>query len=261
MKFIKKHQWLQSLIWVTLLLLIWQIVTELGLANRFLLPSFSDVVRELYNQMCTGKIISQIINSIRMIMVGFSVSIIIAFILILLCTYSKIFNSFIKTLCIILTPLPGVAILPIIIMFFGINETSMVVLMAHSVLWPLVINVLGGIKAIPKYYTEFGKNLELNPVKTLVCINVFSVMPYIISGLRIGWGRAWRALISAEMVFGMIGKLGGIGYFIYTNRAYGNMTRVMVGVLVVIILGIIFDVAVFGTIEKLTVRKWGMQNE
>ena len=86
-------------------------------------------------------------------------------------------------------------------------------------------------------------------------------MPAFFSVLLIGWGRPWRALISAEMVFGMIGTLGGIGYFIYTNRAYGNMTRVMAGVLVVIILGIFFDVAVFNTIEKLTIRKWGMQDE
>ena len=261
MNYIRKHEWLQSVLWTAAFLLAWQLVTTLNLANRYLLPPFSKVCEELYHQAISGNLLDQIANSMKMIIWGFSASVLIGLILVFLCTYSKIINSMIRTLCVIFTPLPGVAILPIIIMVFGIQETSMVVLMVHSVLWPLVINVLGGIKAIPRQYKEFGKNLELNPLKTVTSIHVFSIMPSIVSGLRIGWGRAWRALISAEMVFGMIGTLGGIGYFIYTNRAYGNMTRVMVGVLVVIILGVFFDVAVFNTIEKLTIRKWGMQNE
>lgn len=261
MKYIKTHEWLQSLLWTALFLLIWQLITTLHLANRYLLPPFSDVCEELYQQLCSGKLVAQILNSLKMIVIGFSISVLLALILVILCAYSKIINSMVRTICVIFTPLPGVAILPIIIMIFGIKETSMVVLMVHSVLWPLVINVLGGIRSIPRQYIEFGKNLELNSLKTVSCIHTFSVMPAIISGLRIGWGRAWRALISAEMVFGMIGKLGGIGYFIYTNRAYGNMTRVMAGVLVVIVFGVFFDVVLFGTIEKLTIRKWGMQNE
>lgn len=261
MKYLKKHEWLQSLLWTILFLLLWQLVTSLHLANHFLLPPFSAVCEELYHQFFGGNLTVQILNSLRMIVAGFSVSVLLALVLIILCTYSKIINSMVRTICVIFTPLPGVAILPIIIMVFGIKETSMIVLMVHSVLWPLVVNVLGGIKSIPKHYIEFGKNLELNSLKTVCCIHTMSVMPSIISGLRIGWGRAWRALISAEMVFGMIGSLGGIGYFIYTNRAYGNMTRVMAGVLVVIVLGVLFDILLFGTIERLTIRKWGMQNE
>ncbi len=261
MKYIRNHVWLQSVIWTAVFLLVWQVVTSLNLANRYLLPPLSKVCEELYKQIIFGNMLDQILNTMKMILIGFSISVFLGLLLVFLCTISRVINSMVRTICVVFTPLPGVAILPVIIMIFGIRETSMIVLMVHSVLWPFVINMLGGIKAIPPQYKEFGRNLELNPLKTVISIHIFSIMPAIISGLRIGWGRAWRALISAEMVFGMIGTLGGIGYFIYTNRAYGNMTRVMAGVLVVIILGIFFDVAVFNTIEKLTIRKWGMQDE
>ena len=257
-KYIKTHEWLQSVLWVCLFILLWCVVSEAGLTNQYLFPPFPNVMREFAAQLTNGKFIEQIRNSFIMIIYGFSVSIIAATILVILCSCSKVINSMIRTISVIFTPLPGVAIMPLIIMIFGIQKKSMIVLMVHSVLWPLVINILGGIRTIPKVYTEFGDNLELSRFRMFCEIYLFSIMPHILSGLRIGWGRAWRALISAEMVFGMIGNLGGIGYFIYTNRAYGNMTRVMVGVLAVIVMGIFVESAFFGMIEKMTIKKWGM---
>lgn len=257
-KYIRTHTWTQYLLWTLLLVSIWELSSVLGWTNQYLLPSFSVVIQELVEQLSNGKFLEQVCNSFIMILCGFSISILAAAVLVVLCNYSAVVDSLVRTICVIFSPLPGVAIMPLIIMFFGINESSMIVLMVHSVLWPLVINILGGIKAIPAVYTEFGSNLELTQIKMVETIHIFSIMPCIISGLRVGWGRAWRALISAEMVFGMIGELGGVGYFIYTNRAYGNMTRVMVGVLAVIVMGIFMESFVFGTIEKFTIRKWGM---
>ena len=85
-------------------------------------------------------------------------------------------------------------------------------------------------------------------------------MPYLVAGLRVGWGRAWRALIGAEMVFGMIGTVGGVGYYIYTNRAYANVTNVFSGVIVIIVIGILVEQA-FRLLEKNTTVKWGMSDE
>lgn len=254
-------QWLQSVFWIILLIVIWELSSRLKLTNNFLLPPFSQVMAEFVQQMKDGQFILQIINSFFMILIGVIISLFISAVIVLLCTWSKVVNSFIKTLCTILTPLPGVAIMPILIMFFGIREISMIVLMIHSVIWPLIINTLSGIATVKKEYTYFGKNIELSNARIVKDIYLFALMPNIIAGARIGWGRAWRALISAEMVFGTIGKLGGIGYFIYTNRAFGNMTRVMVGVISVVIIGILIESVFFGIIEKLTVKKWGIFNE
>ena len=258
--YVKKHRWLQTILWIVALVIAWQLLSTLRLTNQYLLPSFVDVLQETTRQIEAGSLPLQVGNSFLMIIIGFSVSIALAVAVIVLCNWSPIIESLVRTICIILTPLPGVAIMPLIIMVFGIQENAMVVLMVHSVLWPLVINVLSGVKSIPPTYTEFGRNLELSSLRMAICVYLYALMPHILSGLRIGWGRAWRALISAEMVFGMIGNLGGVGYFIYTNRAYGNMTRVMVGVLAVIVIGIFIESCIFGILEKLTIRKWGMSH-
>lgn len=256
--FVKKHQTIQSILWISVIVVLWEVTSELKLTNNYLLPPFSSVCQEMYRQIVEGKFIIQICNSFVMILVGFSISVLLAIISVVLCNYSAIAKSFFRTISVVLTPLPGVAIMPLIIMFFGIKEASMIILMIHSVMWPLIINIMGGISSIKKEYCDFASNIELNKVAMVKDIYFYALMPSLISGARIGWGRAWRALISAEMVFGMIGDLGGIGYFIYTNRAFGNMTRVMVGIVSVIIIGIFVESIFFGILEKLTIKKWGM---
>lgn len=143
--------------------------------------------------------------------------------------------------------------------WFGVNSGAMLFLIVHGVLWPLLTNLLAGFHSTPIIYHDFSKNIGLTPVRLVFDILLFAVMPYFISGIRIGWGRAWRALISAEMVFGMIGSLGGLGFYIYTHRAYGNIVNVLAGVLIIVIIGIAMD-QLFNLLERKTVKKWGMSN-
>ena len=258
---IRKRQELQTVLWIFVLAILWEILSRLGWINAYLLPSFSTVIKATYSEIAAGRYLLQVLNSFYMILLGFVVSAALALVVITLCIWSKVIHSLIKTLCILLAPLPGVAIMPIIILLFGIDTKAMVVLMVHSVLWPLTMNILSGIQTIPKTIVEYAENIQLPKARMFLNVYIFAIMPCILTGLKIGWGRAWRALISAEMVFGMIGSLGGIGYYIYTNRAYGNMTKVMVGVISVVIIGVVVEHLFFGLIEKATVKKWGMIDE
>ena len=78
--------------------------------------------------------------------------------------------------------------------------------------------------------------------------------------MRISCARAWRSIISSEAIFGMIGTSGGLGLYIYTNRAYVNLTKVMVGIILIILISVVID-KLFVALEKLTVKKWGMSYE
>ena len=133
MKYIKNHFWIQSVMWCILLIVIWEISVKTGIANKYLLPSFSSVVSELSVLLKTEKFMAQIGNSLLLITKGFVISVIVAMAMAGIASVNSVFRSFVKTMSIIFTPLPAVAILPIIIMFFGINEESMIVLIMHSV--------------------------------------------------------------------------------------------------------------------------------
>ncbi|MDR1243470.1 MAG: ABC transporter permease [Deltaproteobacteria bacterium] len=251
----------QSWLWLALILLVWEAVSRAGIVNRHILPPFSLVLERLCNELLTGKLGPQICNSLLVILQGFALSAALAAVLFLLCIRLPFLTNLVTMLCAVCNPLPGIALLPLIIMWFGVSTGAMLALIVHGVLWALMTQMLEGYHGIPAVYREWGRNINLTPMRMLTGIVIFAVMPGIIAGLRIGWGRAWRALISAEMLFGMIGQLGGLGYYIYTSRAYANLTNVMAGVLSIIVIGITVESLLFAQWEKRTIRKWGMAHE
>lgn len=248
----------QIFIWTFLILCLWELASRTGMVNTDILPPCTKVLESAVRELTSGTLLIQIVNSLYIVLLGFLISFGLAVFVTLGCVYSRLFESFFMTLCTLLNPLPGMAILPLIMMWFGVGNGAMLALIVHGVLWPLVTNLLSGFRTVPKIYKEWASNIDMTPFQIFKDIYAFSVMPYVISGLRIGWGRAWRALISAEMVFGMIGSYGGVGYYIYVNRAYANITNVMVGIFIIILIGVFVEAFLFKKIEKHTVDKWGI---
>ena len=252
-------RFVQTCLWLCLILALWELASRTGLVSAYLLPPFSQVAVRLVTELFGGSFGLQVLNSMRLVLLGMGASFVLSVLFALLCVYSRVCESLILSLCTIFNPLPGMAIMPILMMWFGIGDSVIVALICHAVLWPLTTNLLTGFRSIPVLYKEWCKNIRLSPMNNLRHVLVFAVMPSFLSGLRIGWGRAWRALISAEMVFGMIGTLGGVGYYIYTNRAYANVTNVFVGVIAIVIIGICVE-QLFHIVEQKTVIKWGMSD-
>ncbi len=261
MKNLLHNKTAQAWLWLALLLIAWELSSRLGLVNTYILPPFSQVAAGLARELLVGKLGLQVLNSLLMIVMGFLLSFTLAVIIAALCVRLPAVESLFTMLSTIMSPLPAVAIMPLIIMWFGINTGAMLALITHGVIWAMLRHLLDGLRAIPSMYYEWSRNIGLPSWRMFTDILVFAIMPDFLAGVRVGWGRAWRALLSAEMVFGMIGSLGGLGYYIYTARAYANLTNVMAGVVVIIVIGILVESLLFGQIEKRTVQKWGMTHE
>ena len=164
----------------------------------------------------------------------------------------------VETLVSIAHPLPGIALLPLIILWFGAGEISIIFIIVHSVVWPLVLNLLAGFKAIPKIYKQVGNNYGLNSLKIIRYIMLPASLPYFLTGMRISWARAWRALISAEMIFGAAGGKGGLGWFIFKNRVFMDTTGIFAGLIIIVVIGMLVEDLIFEKLEKVTIKKWGM---
>lgn len=261
MKKILTNKTVQSWLWLAMLLLMWELASRSGIVNSYILPPFSKVVSGVIRELFIGKLGIQVLNSMRIILMGFSLSFAMAVVITVLCVWLAPIENLFNMLSTIMNPLPSVAIMPLIIMWFGINTGAMMVLIIHAVLWSLIRHLLDGLRSIPAVYREWGINIGIPAWRLFTDILVFAIMPEFLAGIRIGWGRAWRALIGGEMVFGMIGTLGGLGYYIYTARAYANLTNVMSGIVIIILIGILMESLFFGQIEKYTIHKWGMTHE
>jgi NitT/TauT family transport system permease protein len=154
--------------------------------------------------------------------------------------------------------LPGIALLPLAILWFGIGEASIIFIIVHSVLWPVLLNVTAGFRSVSPVYTEVGRNIGLSRSRLVFGVFLPASLPHILTGLRIGWSRAWRAFISAEMVFGTTGISGGLGWDIYKKRSFLDVPGMYATLVVIMLIGLFIEEGVFKTLEAKTVKKWGM---
>ena len=99
----------------------------------------------------------------------------------------------------------------------------------------------------------------MSPWAVTLEIRLPASMPYLLSGIKIGWARAWRALISAEMVFGAVGAKGGIGWYLLNQRTFMDTAGLFAGIILVVLIGIFVEDVLFSLIEARTLRQWGMK--
>jgi len=101
-------------------------------------------------------------------------------------------------------------------------------------------------------------NLGLSRGRTVSDVFLPAALPHILSGLRLAWAFGWRTVVGAEVVFGVTGSAGGLGWYIDNARYFLNSPSIFAGLVIISLLGIILD-SLFLWIEQKTVVKWGMK--
>lgn len=253
-----KNKHLVRIFWIVILAILWESIALSGRYSPLIFPSIGEVMKSLYLSIKSGEIIAGTLYSLKLIFNSLAIGITMALILSLLSIKSKIIESFIDTLVAIAHPLPGIALLPLIILWLGTGTSSIIFIIVHSVIWPMVINLLTGFRSIPKIYNQIGANYELNIFQKIYHILIPAAFPYFLAGVKIGWARAWRALISAEMVFGAAGGIGGLGWYIFKKRVFMDTAGIYSGLVIIVAIGILVEDIIFDKLEKRTVKKWGM---
>lgn len=238
---------------------LWELFPRLGIVSPLSLPPFSAVIKYFIDSILDLSLVTRSLTSLRIISYGYGLGVGIAFLLAALGIIFDDFWAFLRILSSILHPIPGIALLPLAILWFGIGEFSIIFVIIHSVLWPMLLNAYSGFKNIDKTQLDVAKNLGLNKTQIVLKVMIPSAFTELITGLKISWARAWRALISGEMVFGVSGASGGLGWFIYEKRFFMDTAGVFAGLIMIALLGIVVEYVIFGIIQKNTIEKWGMQ--
>lgn len=172
---------------------------------------------------------------------------------------SRIGTDLLSLLTAMFNPLPAIALLPLALLWFGLGEASILFVLVHAVLWPLALNTYSGFLAVSETLRMAGRSFGLRGARFSLKILVPAAFPSILAGLKIGWAFAWRTLIAAELVFGVSSGSGGLGWYIYENRNELEIANVFAGLLTVILIGLAVESVIFRAVERVTVRRWGMQ--
>jgi taurine transport system permease protein len=153
-----------------------------------------------------------------------------------------------------LQSISGIAWLPLAIIWFGFSHTTTLVIVIYSLIVPIIFNTMIGVRAIPENYTLALRSLGAGRLRLITDVYFPGALPSIVVGLRLGMGYGWRALIAAEMLV----RKGGLGDLIFGARTFGQIDRIIVGMIVIGCLYIVVDRLIVQPIENITVARWGM---
>lgn len=253
-----QHAALRKALIVAVLALLWEVVARWA-ANDLLLPTFTQTARAFAEGVASGELLAKAGISLSLLLQGYGLGIAAAFALTTLAVSTQPGRDLLGTLTSMFNPLPAIALLPLALLWFGLGKASLVFVLVHSVLWPLALNTYAGFQAVPETLRMAGRNYGLRGLSYVLAILVPSALPSILAGLRIGWAFAWRTLIAAELFFGASSGKGGLGWYIFQNRNELYTDRVFAGLAAVILIGLLVEHLVFDSIERVTVRRWGVQ--
>ncbi|HUH92958.1 MAG TPA: ABC transporter permease subunit [Casimicrobiaceae bacterium] len=228
--------------------------------NPLLFPTFSATVTALFDALVHGSLLLKAWTSIRVLLVGYAVGILLAALLTIFAISTRLGTDFLETLTAMFNPLPAIALLPLALLWFGLGPASIVFVLVHSVLWAVALNTHSGFLAVSNTLRMVGRNYGLQGLGYVGRILIPAAFPSILTGLKVGWAFAWRTLIAAELVFGVSSGSGGLGWFIYENKNELEIPSVFAGLLTVIVIGLLVENVIFRTVEMRTVRRWGMQS-
>jgi taurine transport system permease protein len=148
----------------------------------------------------------------------------------------------------------GIAWLPLAIIWFGFSHTTTLVVVMYTLIVPIIFNTMIGVRAIPENYVLALRSLGASRLRLVTDVYLPGALPSIVVGMRLGMGYGWRALIAAEMLV----RKGGLGDLIFGARTFGQIDRIIVGMIMIGCLYIIVDRLIVQPIENLTVARWGM---
>ncbi len=244
--------WREKLIpWMIpmMILGLWQILSMNGMIPATILPSPIAVIQSGVKLTASGELINHISISLGRALTGFLIGGLLGFLF-------GIFNGLFKPLDLLLDTsiqmlrnIPHLALLPLVILWFGIDEVSKVFLVALGVLFPIYINTYHGIKSVDKGLIEMGRAYGLKGYSLFLQVILPGALSSILVGIRYSLGVMWTTLIVAET----IAANSGIGYMAMNAREFMQMDVIVLSILIYSLLGKLSD-----WIAKLFEKKWLM---
>ena len=232
------------------LLLIWQGASQLGLLPANVLPAPTEVLNAVWRLSASGELWQNIAVSAKRAAIGFLIGGSLAFAFGLLNGVSKIGEKLTDTTFQMIRNIPNLAMVPLVILWFGIEDSARIFLVALGVFFPIYINTYHGIRTADAQLVEMGRSYGMSNVELFRRVILPGALPSIFVGLRYALGIMWLTLIVAET----IAANAGIGYMAMNAREFMQLDVVVLSILLYALLGKLAD-SIARLLERTTL-KW-----
>lgn len=239
---------LTSAIAILVLLTIWQLLcmgkdAPLPTPIEVLQDTWELIINPFFDNGGTDKgLFWQILASLKRVAVGFTLSAIVGIAVGMIIGTSPVIYDALDPIFQVLRTVPPLAWLPISLAAFQDSEPSAIFVIFVTAIWPILINTAVGAQQVPQDYKNVARVLKLPRHKYFTKVLFPATVPYVFTGLRIGIGLSWLAIVAAEMLIGGV----GIGFFIWDAWNSSLISEIILALIYVGIVGLLLDKMVAG---------------
>jgi NitT/TauT family transport system permease protein len=238
---------------LALLIVGWTCLSRFGPWPSYLLPGPGAVAHALVAGVRDWTLLRGVVISLHRLLIGYLLSAAIGIALGMTLGRSAWLRAAVGPRVVGLQALPSICWLPLALLWFGLSEKAIVFVVVMGSLLAITIATEGAVRAVPPLYVRAARTLGAKRLRLYTRVVLPASLPGIVTGLKLGWTFAWRSLMAGELLY----VSGGLGQLLTVGRELNDMAKVMAVMAVIVALGLVFERALFGSLERHVRERWG----
>jgi NitT/TauT family transport system permease protein len=235
----------------------WQVVVWSGWRPEFALAPPREAWNDLWEYLEEGTLTTALAITMRRAAVGFALAIVIGTIVGSLVARIRPLRAAVGSLIAGLQTMPSIAWFPLAILIFKLSEQAILFVVVLGAAPSIANGLIAGADTIPPILLRAGRVLGARGLAAYRYVILPASLPSFVGGLKQGWAFAWRSLMAGELLVVLRGK-ESVGFLLNQNREVNNSSGLLATMIVILVIGIVVDSVLFGTLERAIQRRWGL---
>jgi NitT/TauT family transport system permease protein len=246
-----------KLVAIAVVLVLWQLVALSGWRPAYLLPPPADALAELAAVIADGSLAAALAVTLQRAAIGFGIAIGVGLAIGIAVSRWRLLRCAIGALVTGLQTMPSIAWFPLAILLFGLTDTAITFVVVLGAAPAIANGLIAGIDQVPPILLRAGRVLGARGLGAYRHVVLPAALPSFVGGLKQGWAFAWRSLMAGELLV-IIGRQPSIGARLQFARELSDAAGLIAMMLVVLTVGIVVDIVLFGSLERQVRARWGL---
>ncbi|MDQ4149313.1 MAG: ABC transporter permease [Actinomycetota bacterium] len=242
---------------VALVIALWELVVLTGWRPEYAFPPPGRVFARFFTDIASGELLRATAVTMRRAAVGYGLALIIGCGLGIAIAHFKLLRKAFGALVTGLQTMPSIAWFPLALLLFQLGEGAILFVVILGAAPAVANGLINGIDHVPPVLLRAGKMMGARGLSAYRHVVLPAALPSFVGGLKQGWAFAWRSLMAGELL-GVVANQDAIGFRLQLAREFSDVEGVVSTMILILLIGIIVDLLVFGTMEQAVKRRWGL---
>lgn len=247
-------RFLQRVAFFVGLLVFWHVLASRGIWDESLFPGPIEVGRTIARLVGDGSMLSATSVSLRRVLAGYAISLGLGVPLGIWLARSEGARATVGSLVTGAQALPSICWLPIALLWFGLSDKAILFVVVAGSLVSVTTAVMDGVRNLPPTYVRAARTMGASGLALTTRVILPASLPAVLTGAKLGWAYAWRALMAGELLFVSL----GLGSLLMAGRELADMSQVLAVMAAIVTIGLITDAWIFGVLESRVRSRWGL---